>query len=459
MRGRASSSGTASWLDRLLLAGFFAALVLISFMAGSFLTAAGIFPGPQIERAFEGGRALYSKLTAYDDVYASDLWHPARSTAAGVTENRVGAVQDGFTLYTSGPEALLIDASGNTVHRWHRPYSSTWPEGSGVRNPQPDSHVHFRKAVLFPNGDLLALYEAAGDTPYGYGMVKLDRDSNVIWRYAGRTHHDIDIGADGRIYTLTHEIVDRPLQGYGLLASPRLEDYLVVLSPEGEELHKVPLVGALAASRWQHLLHTVPSYSLGDPLHTNNVDILDRPEMAAFRHAGPGRVLLSFRELGSIAVLDLEGEEIVWLARGPWLGQHDPDVLADGRILLFDNYGNYDTPEGRSRVLEFDPETHQITWEYVGTADRPFDSAIRSSQQRLPNGNTLITESNAGRIFEVTREGRIVWEFNNPRRGGTANDRVGIVCWGQRIPRDHFDRTFLVALRSARVQSSMWNGT
>ena len=33
--------------------------------------------------------------------------------------------------------------------------------------------------------------------------------------------------------------------------------------------------------------------------------------------------------------------------------------------------------------------------------------------QRLPNGNTLITESDAGRVFEVTEGGDIVWEFVN----------------------------------------------
>jgi len=34
--------------------------------------------------------------------------------------------------------------------------------------------------------------------------------------------------------------------------------------------------------------------------------------------------------------------------------------------------------------------------------------------QRLPNGNTLITESSFGRFFEVTKQGEIVWEYVNP---------------------------------------------
>src|SRR5690606_20439311 len=119
--------------------------------------------------------------------------------------------------------------------------------------PQPDSHVYFRKAMAYPNGDLLVVYEGAGDTPYGYGVVKLNRDSEVIWSYLENAHHDIDIGPDGRIYVLTHAFVDAPLEGFGNLATPRLDDFLVVLSPEGEELERIPLIQRVAQSPYQHL--------------------------------------------------------------------------------------------------------------------------------------------------------------------------------------------------------------
>ena len=49
-------------------------------------------------------------------------------------------------------------------------------------------------------------------------------------------------------------------------------------------------------------------------------------------------------------------------------------------------------------------------------ADPPesFFSPTRGSNQRLPNGNTFIADSDNGRLFEVTTEGEIVWEFLNP---------------------------------------------
>jgi hypothetical protein len=79
----------------------------------------------------------------------------------------------------------------------------------------------------------------------------------------------------------------------------------------------------------------------------------------------------------------------------------------------------------------------------AGDADQPFASAIRSSQQRLANGNTLITESNGGRILEVTRQGETVWEFVNPERGGASANKVPIVCWAERYSQSYFVPDFL----------------
>jgi hypothetical protein len=444
-RTTADRASEESVPDKAFYGAFLAALMLIAFVAGAVLTAAGVPPGPEIARAYQGGKALHDKLTAYQDVYASDLWHPTSRPDRGVTVHNPARVQDGVTLYTSGHEAAayLVAMDGEVLHEWRRPFSTVWDASAGVKRPQPDSHVYFRKAMVYPTGDLLVVYEGVGDTPYGYGLVKLDRNSEVLWSYPGRAHHDVDIAPDGRIYALTHELVDDPLEGFDNLASPRLDDFLVVLSPEGQELRKIPLIQPVAASEYRHLLHTVSAYAVADPLHTNAVKVITEEAAANFAFGKVGQILLSFRELGAIGVLDLDSEELVWASRGPWVGQHDPDILPNGNVLLFDNYGNFEKPEGRSRVIEFNPETMEIVWQYAGSAEWPFESAIRSDQQRLANGNTLITESSGGRILEVTSAGEIVWQFVNPVRGGERNGRIPIICWAQRLDRNNFDPTLV----------------
>ena len=84
--------------------------------------------------------------------------------------------------------------------------------------------------------------------------------------------------------------------------------------------------------------------------------------------------------------------------------------MENGNILLFDNgmYRNY------SRILELNPRTEKIVWKYEADPNESFYTRTRGGNQRLPNGNTLITETNKGHVFEVNKDGEIVWEFWNP---------------------------------------------
>jgi hypothetical protein len=102
-----------------------------------------------------------------------------------------------------------------------------------------------------------------------------------------------------------------------------------------------------------------------------------------------------------------------------------------GNILVFDNHASAGFPpfylelfQG-SKILEIDPITMEIVWQYDASASgKPlwtFFSSFISSARRLPNGNTLICEGMHGRIFQVTRDGEIVWEYVNPYFGEWAD--------------------------------------
>src|ERR687891_695678 len=137
--------------DKAAYAVFLTAWMFLVLVVGAVLTVAEIFPGPQIARAYEGGKALYGKLTAYNDVYGSDLWHPAPGPDGSVTVYDPEQAQDGVTLYTSGHEAAayLIGMDGEVLHEWRRPYSTVWEKGAAVKRPQPDAHVYFRKVMVY----------------------------------------------------------------------------------------------------------------------------------------------------------------------------------------------------------------------------------------------------------------------------------------------------------------------
>jgi len=75
-----------------------------------------------------------------------------------------------------------------------------------------------------------------------------------------------------------------------------------------------------------------------------------------------------------------------------------------------------------------------IVWEYKGDEKNKFFSLASGSCQRLPNGNTLITESDRGRVFEVTPQGQIVWEYVNIYRAGKDKDKIAAILEMIRLP-------------------------
>jgi len=124
---------------------------------------------------------------------------------------------------------------------------------------------------------------------------------------------------------------------------------------------------------------------------------------------------------------------IVWSLGGLWHRQHEPSLLNNGNVLVFDNNGD----EGNSRIVEFDPVTQEMVWQYAGSEGRPFASNTCGTCQRLPNGNTLITESEAGRAFEVVPDGLIVWEFISPHRAGQKNNLIATLFALDRVETEY----------------------
>jgi outer membrane protein assembly factor BamB len=93
--------------------------------------------------------------------------------------------------------------------------------------------------------------------------------------------------------------------------------------------------------------------------------------------------------------------------------QHDPTVTSDGNVLIFDN-GTHHATTPRSRVVEVDPKNDQIVWEYRPKIVFSFFSGTIGGCERVAKGNTLFCEGQSGRVFEVTPDGRVCWEFISP---------------------------------------------
>jgi hypothetical protein len=313
--------------------------------------------------------------------------HAGRS---GVLRHVRDGAQPGLNLYSSRKDsgAQLIDMDGERVHRWELPEAV-----SGG----PWQHVH-----LLPGGGLLVLVKDVR-------LLRIDADSEVLWTYEARVHHDLDVDGEGRIHVLTRR-AERREQLNGRFEI--LVDLVTTLSADGDLLGEQCVLDVMLDSGYRWLLpatshlrprsHEEREIAL-DLLHTNHVEVLDGSADGPLFAAGG--LLVSMRNIDAVAIL--RDGEVAWLWGPSNLAlQHHPVLLDDGQVLLFDNGTE------RSRVLEVDPRSNEIGWTYAPRTG--FFSATRGSVQRLGNGNTLITESDTGYVIEVTDRGEIVWRFANP---------------------------------------------
>ena len=126
-------------------------------------------------------------------------------------------------------------------------------------------------------------------------------------------------------------------------------------------------------------------------------------------------VYLSLRTTSGIIKVNKETKNIEWEFKYPRVAQqHDPSITHDGTLICFDNGNIRPSSIHHSRIVEYDIDAQEMVWVYKDDMPPAFFSPYMGSVQRLWNDNTMICESAFGRIFEVTFEGEIVWEYVIP---------------------------------------------
>lgn len=427
------------------------ALSFIVFVAGAFTTRFEVFPYSLLKNPLDAAEALLVRekgdrapfATGAKPVHPEDWAAPQvrEPETIGVRKHNPDKALDGYTIYTPvapGYPIRLIDMQGNTVHEWQLPIDELGGPREDGQQLDPGDQITIAYPRLLEDGSLLLVLGVPPFyTPWGMGIVKLDKDSNLVWKYMRQAHHDLDTDAAGNIYGLTHSVVYTPWPGLERIKTPFIDDQVVKLDANGNELAMTSVLEAIQNSPYQAMLqYANPNWPKGDLLHVNSITYLDEDSAAHFPGADAGDVLLSLRQISVIAVLDIEDVTIKWALRGPWHAQHDPDVLENGDMLIYDNRGDIGNG-GTTRIIEFDPLSLKTVWEYPGKKQDRLFSSIYGSQQRLPNGNTLISESNNGRILEVTRDGEIVWEYHIPeRKKNRKGNVVASVVFGHRFQSD-----------------------
>jgi len=399
---------------------------------------------------------------------------------------------NGFTVFQAKEVgALVIDMNGAEVQLWkefHGMPNRILPGGflmgsTGERNT----------VFGIQDGIDLVQVDWDGNIVWKFDRYEFIEDPGEEPRWMARQHHDYQRegnpvgyfapGMDpltdrGNTLILSHKNVHDPR-----ISDKRLlDDTVIEVDWEGRIVWEwicsahFEELGFREDAR--NILYRNPNWrpaggGVGDWMHINSMALLgpNRWFDGGDDRFHPDNIIWCARESNITAIVDKRTGKIVrrigpnydetpQLRKLGWIiGQHHAHMIprklpGEGNLLIFDNGGwagygspNPGSPTGfrnalrdYSRVLEIDPVSLEIVWQYSPAeagltlpvdANR-FYSPFISAAQRLPNGNTLITEGSGGRLIEVTAGHAIVWEYISPFQGKRMP--INMIYRAYRIP-------------------------
>lgn len=409
----------------------------------------------------------------------------------GVTIFKKDRAYCGYTIFPSAAGALLIDMNGNEINRWaglagfpNKILPGGYVLGSSGARTSPRAYQD--------QLDLLQV-DWDGKVVWKFDRTELVSDPGEKPSWQARQHHDYQregspagyfapgqapLNDRGSTLILVHEsLVNTKVSDHELI-----DDKVIEVTWDGKIVWEWRASDHFdeygfddAAKKAIRENPSLKGEAGGDWFHTNSLSSLGPNKWydGGDERFHPDNLILDGRNTNILFIISKKTGKIVWKL-GPnfdenertkkigWIiGQHHFHMIpkglpGEGDLLVYDNggEGGYGAPNPRSpggenvakrdysRVLQIDPITLEIKWQYTPeeagsllfTDGSKFYSSYISAAQRLPNGNTLITEGSDGRLIEVTPEHEIVWEYINPYYRNIDKFSLNMVYRAYRVP-------------------------
>ena len=243
----------------------------------------------------------------------------------------------------------------------------------------------------------------------GSPLVRIDACSRVIWTLDGDFHHSIEPDANGDFWTV--ESFHPPTIPF--VDSEFDDDAIAKISPDGHALYRKSAAQILIDAGLQHVVYSHDEYD-PDPIHLNDV----QPVLEDGPYWKRGDLFLSLRNPSMILLYRPSTNAVVWSRQGPWLMQHDFDIVSDHEIAVFNN-NTAATPKGGKTIGSNNIVVYDFATE--GTRE-PFAAGFLQNHIRtetnglfrfLPDGSVMVEEHDYGRLLALGPDGAVRWSFVN----------------------------------------------
>ena len=347
----------------------------------------------------------------------------------------------------------IIDNDGLVLHEWPLDIFELWPDMEHVppwRQPIAEIGGEIVDGLeITQDGDIVFNYEP-------FGLFKLGFCGDVKWKIPTYTHHSVHLDQSGNLVVLEqliqmdpHRVDLRNGPYKNLDVNGRVEAFeenVLIVAPDGSILERISINDLLLENGLDGLYYLSAEAVYGvdfknsDLMHSNDAETFPLDMEEGF--FGRGDVVVSLHNLNTIFVFNIDSRKIKFVHTGSMIMQHDPDFISGNEISVFDNHPTLIPQVFRpkrpdtvsSRILIIDALTGKEKVFFQGGKDIPFFSDNAGRHQWLPNGNLLITEARWGRVFELSPEGELVWEYNNILDSGLEEGLLGITFEGRRLP-------------------------
>lgn len=280
-------------------------------------------------------------------------------------------------------------------------------------------------AMLDADGGLLVAAYSPLVRADACSVLSLFQDSTIY-------HHSLERDDAGDIW-VPQRIEPRTVD----LGDDRFwDDGLTKLSPDGDVLFKRSVTAILEANGLTHLVRGRGAAHF-DPIHLNDI----QPIAADGKHWRRGDLFLSLRNQSMVMLYRPSTDKVLWYRLGPWLHQHDVNVLDDHRISVFDNQARTVGVDewavlGSNRLLVVDLDADTISSPWQRGFERLEIRTATAGRGEVIGAEAFVEESEFGRLLQFTADGDIIWQYVNRARDG----KVYLLNWSRLVPRALGDR-------------------
>ena len=239
-------------------------------------------------------------------------------------------------------------------------------------------------------------------------LIKIGKDSKVLWSLDGIFHHSQEFDAEGNIWASS--VMEKNPAFISRYFDDYRDDALAQISADGKLLQQRSISKILLDNGYRGLLLGIGPMER-DPLHLNDI----QPALKTTEHWEKDDLLVSIRNKSTVFLYRPSTNKIIWLQTGPWLNQHDVDFIDDHRISIFGNNiirnKSYDFIDGHNEVYIFDFRTNELTTPYTAFLKNAKVKTMTGGRSEiLANGDVFIEETDFGRMLRGNSRNTI-WQY------------------------------------------------